>query len=186
MGLIVAIAGSPTAGSRSLALARRSAGRLTELGHEVAVIDFRTLPPHALLRAETSDPELAEAIALVGRADGVIVTTPVYKAAYTGTLKAFLDLLPYLGLAGKGALPIVSAKLPDHALALDTALAPVLAALDASFQVRGVFALDSELVRTADGDFDVAEPLAARLDRALEDFVAVLEVRARSAAAGRG
>ena len=35
----------------------------------------------------------------------VVIATPVYKAAYSGILKAFLDLLPQDGLDGKLVLP---------------------------------------------------------------------------------
>lgn len=36
----------------------------------------------------------------------VILATPVYKAAYSGLLKTFLDLLPQGGLRDKVVLPI--------------------------------------------------------------------------------
>ena len=36
------------------------------------------------------------ALAAIERAHGVVITTPVYKASYTGVLKSLLDLLPHI------------------------------------------------------------------------------------------
>lgn len=49
----------------------------------------------------------------------MIIATPIYKAAYTGVLKVFLDLLPTNALAGKIILPIGTGATPAHLLALD-------------------------------------------------------------------
>ena len=62
----------------------------------------------------------------------MVVSTPVYKAAYSGVLKVFLDLLPQFGLAGKVVLPLVTGGTASHVLAIDYALRPVLLALGAS------------------------------------------------------
>ena len=56
----------------------------------------------------------------------VIVATPIYKAAYSGLLKVFLDLLPAEALRGKTVLPLASGGSVAHLLALDYALKPVL------------------------------------------------------------
>ncbi|WP_437719533.1 NAD(P)H-dependent oxidoreductase [Sorangium sp. So ce448] len=50
-------------------------------------------------------------------AAGVVIATPIYKASYTGALKAFLDLLPQFGLAGKAALPLATGGTLAHVLA---------------------------------------------------------------------
>ena len=64
---------------------------------ELASINVRDLPADALLGGRTADPAIAAAIQLVERADAVVVANPIYKASYTGVLKAFLDVLRSLG-----------------------------------------------------------------------------------------
>ena len=63
-------------------------------------------------------------------ARGLVIATPVYKAAYSGLLKTFLDLLPQFGLREKVILPLVTGGTPAHVLAIDYALRPVLNSLD--------------------------------------------------------
>ena len=65
-------------------------------------------------------------LAQVANAQLIVVATPVYKAAYSGLLKVFLDLLPQTALAGKTVLPLATGGSPHHMLALDCALRPVL------------------------------------------------------------
>ena len=75
----------------------------------------------------------------------VVVATPVYKAAYTGILKSFLDLLPQRALADKIVFPIATAGSPAHLLALDYALKPILGALGAQHVLNGLYIQDSQL-----------------------------------------
>ncbi|WP_455828190.1 NAD(P)H-dependent oxidoreductase, partial [Klebsiella pneumoniae] len=64
-------------------------------------------------------------------ADGLIVATPVYKASFSGALKALLDLLPERALEGKIVLPLDTGGTIAHMLAVDYARKPVLNALKA-------------------------------------------------------
>jgi len=171
MPLILTISGSPSTPSRSAALANHVAGNLVARGFELAAINVRDLPAAELLTGRTSDPAIAAAIALVERADAVVVATPIYKAAYTGVLKAFLDLLPQLVLTGKVVLPLATGGTIAHVLAIDYALRPVLVSLGAQHIVNGLFILDKTLAISDVGlaiDADVEQRLAAILD----DFAA--------------
>ena len=85
-------------------------------------------------------------------ADAVVVTTPVYKAAYSGLLKAFLDVLPQFALRDKVVLPLATGGTPAHVLAIDYALRPVLASLAPSAITPGWFVLASQVALAADGD----------------------------------
>ena len=58
MSSIVALAGSPSTGSRTVALLELLAGWLRADGHEVRVIPVRALPAEALLGADAGDPLL--------------------------------------------------------------------------------------------------------------------------------
>jgi FMN reductase len=105
-----------------------------------------------------------------------VIATPIYKAAYTGVLKAFLDLLPQLALTGKVVLPLATGGTIAHVLAIDYARRPVLVSLGAQHIVNGLFVLDKTLAISDRGlalDADVEQRLAAILD----DFTASIQRR---------
>jgi len=108
----------------------------------------RDLPARALLAADPDDPQVRAATAEVAGADGVVLVTPIYRAAYAGLLKVFLDVLPRYAFAGKAVLPLATGGSRAHTLALDYALRPVLQAMGSSHVARGHFVHDSELVRS--------------------------------------
>jgi FMN reductase len=182
MPLIVTLSGSPSSPSRSQALADLAGARLRQAGFEVVAINVRNLPPAALLQAQIADPELQAALALIARADGVVLVTPVYKASYTGVLKSFLDLLPQFGLTGKAALPLATGGTVAHVLAIDYALRPVLAALAAAHVTTGLFLLDRQLEQRPEG-LRIEAELDRRLQAVIDEFAAaVLRLRADSSA----
>jgi len=151
MPSIVVIAGSPSATSRTVALGEHLAERLRGQAHEVRVVAVRDLAAEALIGGDTRHPAIAEVLTALAVADGVVVASPVYKAAYSGVLKALLDLLPQWAFAGKVVLPLLTGGGPGHALAVDYALRPVLSALGAHHVVQGAFVLDKHIERTPDG-----------------------------------
>ncbi|MGA0611145.1 NADPH-dependent FMN reductase [Caldimonas sp. KR1-144] len=162
---IVIVVGSPSAASRSQALARAVAGLLPR--HDVGWLRLRELPAAALLAADTSDALLQRAAATVEAARVVVVATPIYKAAYSGLLKTFLDLLPPEGLRGKTVLPLATGGSAAHLLAIDYALKPVLGALGARDILDAVYATDAQLPRDGEG-FRVDADIHARLLRAAQ------------------
>ncbi|MES2935688.1 MAG: NADPH-dependent FMN reductase [Pseudomonadota bacterium] len=158
---ILLLAGSPSVPSRSTRLLHHAGEKLALLGHRSAKLNVRDLPAQALLHADFSHPQIIEAIALVGRVDAVVIATPVYKAAYSGILKAFLDLLPQDGLAGKLILPLASGGSQSHMLALDYALRPVLAALSAKHVLPSIYATDAQIIWSEDQGL-ILDPAIAR------------------------
>ena len=153
--------------------------RLRAAGFTVEALDVRELPAESLIQARFDDPAIAAALELVDRADGLVVVTPIYKAAYSGVLKTFLDLLPQFALAGKVALPLATGGTMAHVLAIDHTLRPLLAALNAHHIVSGLFLLDKLLERSPDGDLVVEPQLANRLFAAVDDFITAVR-RARA------
>lgn len=175
MSLIVNIVGSPAAESRTRGLIDSVGATLAKEGFEVRTINVRDLPAEDLLWGRADSPAIREAIGLVERARGVVVATPIYKAAYTGVLKSFLDLLPQFGLRGKIVLPLATGGTIAHVLALDYALRPVLSSLGAMHVVAGLFILDKLLVRRPGEDgLDIEPEIAARLEAVIADFVTSL------------
>ncbi|WP_175400395.1 NAD(P)H-dependent oxidoreductase, partial [Streptomyces prasinopilosus] len=112
--------------------------------------------------------------ALFARADGVVVGTPVYKASYSGVLKALLDLLPQYALAGKTVLPLATGGSIAHVLAIDYALRPVLSSMGAAHIVQGRFILDEDITVHDDGSPAVARGAADALAQVVDRFSAAL------------
>lgn len=173
MPAIVSLLGSPSAASRSAHLLVEIEARLAAaIGTPPAVtrIALRELPPGALLLAQTREPALAAAARAVHEARVVLVATPIYKAAYSGLLKTFLDLLPQDALRGKTVVPLATGGSPAHLLALDYALKPVLGALGARDIRDAVYAADAQLPAQNEG-YGTAAELALRLDRVADDLL---------------
>ena len=103
----------------------------------------------------------------------------MYKAAYSGLLKTFLDVLPQFGLRGKVVLPIATGGSLAHVLAIDYALRPVLNSLDPVHIVSGLFVLDKQITVLENGDIELEAALEPRLDGVIEQF---LLARRRAAA----
>ena len=170
MAHVVLIAGSPAAASRSAAVLETIQRLLDDYRVSSTLLSVRELPAEALLTADAAHPQLKGAIQAVEAADGVIVATPIYKAAYSGALKTFLDVLPQDALAGKVVLPIATGGSLAHLLAIEYSLKPVLAALGAKIIRGGVFLIDAQIARTADGDLRLEESAERRLYDAAHDF----------------
>jgi FMN reductase len=142
MSRILTVSGSPRRHSRSAKLLDHVAAELAVAGHHLEHLRVLDLPAEALLSADTMHPQIMRAGQRLDRADGVVIATPVYKAAYTGLLKAWLDLLPQSALENKTVLPLATGGSLAHALALDYALRPVLQAMGARHVVQGYLVID--------------------------------------------
>ncbi|MEU9793999.1 NADPH-dependent FMN reductase [Streptomyces sparsogenes] len=170
MATVLSVSGSPSATSRTARLLRHLDARLERHGHEVIPLDVRTLPATALLGADLAHPAIAEAAALFARADGVVIGTPIYKAAYSGLLKSLLDLLPQYALDGKTVLPLATGGTLAHVLAIDYALRPVLGSMGAGHILQGWFTLDKDLEVGPDGALTIAPGSAEALGRVVDRF----------------
>ncbi|MGW1619421.1 NADPH-dependent FMN reductase [Streptomyces sp. NPDC002172] len=177
MATVLSVSGSPSATSRTGRLLRHLDQRLTAQGHEVVPLDVRTVPAEALLGADFRHPAIVEATELFARADGVVVGTPVYKASYSGVLKALLDLLPQYALAGKTVLPLATGGSVAHVLAIDYALRPVLNSMGAAHIVQGWFTLDKDITVGEDGTLTLAPAAAEALVPVVDRFSAALPGR---------
>ena len=169
---VLLIAGSPSERSRSAALLDAVNLRLALRGATVERLHIRDLSPQALLLADTAHRTIAAAVEQVARARAIVVATPVYKAAYSGVLKVFLDLLPQTALRNKTVLPIATGGSPNHMLALDYALRPVLQSLSARHILPGVYATDSQVTLTPEGAHHLGTDISDRLDEAVATLFA--------------
>ncbi|GAA4799903.1 NADPH-dependent FMN reductase [Streptomyces ziwulingensis] len=177
MARILSVSASPSASSRTARLLRHLDDRLRAQGHEVTSLEVRTLPADALLGADFGHPAIVGAAALFEEADGVVIGTPVYKAAYSGLLKSLLDLLPQYALAGKTVLPLATGGSTAHVLAIDYALRPVLSSMGAAHIVPGWFTLDRSITVGDDGSVTVAPEAAGALAEATDRFSTAVSYR---------
>lgn len=164
---IVVIQASPSPRSRSAGLAARLAVSLREHGAAVDEISLRELPAEDLLAARSDALPLRAALRAIENARAVVVATPIYKAAYSGLLKVFLDLLPQDAFADKTVLALATGGSAAHYLALDYALGPVLAALGARSFHAGVYVTDDQWINEPVAQAgSAADPRTRRLDAA--------------------
>ena len=99
-------------------------------------------------------------------ADGVIVGSPVYKASYSGVLKALFDMLPQDILQDTHVLPVMTGGSLSHLLALEYALKPLLATVKGQ-NLKGLYFQDSEIDKTSDNpilDVDMLNRTKKQLD----------------------
>ena len=168
---VLLIAGSPSDRSRTAALLEAAGQRLEARGVLVDRLRVRDLSPQALLLADFGHPSISQATGQVAAADVIIVATPVYKAAYSGVLKVFLDVLPQDGFKGKVVLPLATGGSPHHMLALDYSLRPVLQSLGAKHILPGIYATDAQVTVNESGSYQVSADIRQRLDDAVNTLL---------------
>ena len=160
---ILLLAGSPSIPSRSTRLLHHVGERLVALGHRAAKLHVLDLPAQSLLQADFNNADIKAAKAQVVQADAIVIGTPVYKAAYSGILKAFLDVLPQDAFAGKLVLPLATGGSQSHMLALDYALRPVLSALGAKHVLPSIYATEAQITWSADNGLTLDPALEQRI-----------------------
>lgn len=181
MPTVLALSSSPSRTSRSAAVAEHATRTLRADGIDAQHLRLRELDAAALLGADTQHPDIQAAVRAVTDADGLLLATPTYKAAYSGLLKVFLDLLEQFAFAGKSVLPIATGGTKAHVLSLDYGLRPVVHSLGAWHVLPSLFVLDEQLDERLSPDAG----LRATLDGVLGDFTHALRTPARSATIAR-
>jgi len=168
----VVISASPSASSKTLKIAKFIGERLETLGLTSALIDVRLLPPAELIAANTSSPDIARALSLIDSARSLVIASPVYKAAYSGLLKVFLDVLPQYGLREKVIFPLLTGASPAHVLAIDYALRPMLCSMDPRQILPGLFIIDKQVEYSDGGKLRLPEEVSVKLEAILKSLIA--------------
>jgi len=178
MSQVVLISGSPSASAKSNVLLSYIGEGIAKLGFTTAQIAVRDFPPQDLLLAKFDSPAFESPKNLVAGALGVVVATPVYKAAYSGLLKTFLDILPQSAFRGKTLLPIATGGSPGHMLAIDYSIKPLLSTMAATDVLQGVYAVDAQFSTDAEGKVVISEDIIKRLEDSVQQLAANLRARA--------
>jgi FMN reductase len=171
--LVVVSAGtSDPSSTRLLAdrVASRAAARAAERGNTVtaAVIELRELAADiaSALTSQLITPKLEQAIAALRQADGIVASTPVYKAGPSGLFTSFFDIADNDLLIGKPVVLAATAGTARHALVADDQMRPLFAFLRTMAAPTSVFAAPE----------DWSDPaLAKRVDRAAFELVLLME-----------
>ncbi|SDP34447.1 CE1759 family FMN reductase [Lentzea jiangxiensis] len=170
--LVVVSAGTSDPSSTRL-LADRVAGRVTALagrrGQTVttSVVELRELASEIAnaLVSNHVGPKLQKAVSALQHADGVVASTPVYKAGASGLFTSFFQLLDNDLLIAKPVVLAATAGTARHALVVDD-------------QMRGLFAyLRTVVVPTslfASTEDWQDNGLNKRIDRAALELVALM------------
>jgi FMN reductase len=124
---ILVVSGNPRPGSRTSVLAVAVGEALAD-GSTPAVVEVGELGTGLLT---PGDPGTAAAVTALREADLLVIATPTYKGSYTGVLKVLLDQLPAQALAGKRAVPVVTAGVAPQAAAAEALLRQLLVELGA-------------------------------------------------------
>lgn len=168
---ILLIGGSPSATSRTGRWLENIGARLEQEDFQVESLQVRDLPAQALLHADFKHPEIVAALQRVERATAIVIATPVYKAAYSGILKAFIDLWPQSGLRGKVVLPLASGGSPAHTLILDYALRPVLASLAPRQVLDSIYAVEEQIVWSEASGLTLAPAIEQRVQDGVSNLI---------------
>ena len=140
---IVGLVGNPRPRSRTYQMVSAVADAFATAsgGRVEALIDLVELKASLF---DFGAPRVAPALERVLGADVLVVGSPVYKATYTGLLKAFCDHIIQGQLTGKLALPTMMGGAYNHALAVEHELRPLLVELGATCATPGLYVLESQ------------------------------------------
>jgi FMN reductase len=118
------------------------------------------------LTSQLITPKLQQVITALGQADGIIASTPVYKAGPSGLFTSFFDVLDNDLLIAKPAVLAATAGTARHALVADDQMRPMFAYLRTMTVPTSLFAAPEDW-----GDPD----LTKRVDRAALELVLLME-----------
>lgn len=141
---VVVVIGNPNPGGRTTTVGEAVGAAVAAArgGDEVTTIELATIAGHLF---EWGNEDVRALTEQVASADVIIAACPTYKATYTGLLKAFLDQYGNDGLAGCKAVPVMVGAAPNHALAPEVHLRPLLVELGTSVPTRGLYVLDTAM-----------------------------------------
>ena len=166
---IVFVTGSPSASSRSSFVAALVAERAKRAGFAVRVFALRDFDPSDLLLGQPTGATTKAFVEAVTGSAAIVLSTPVYKATYSGALKSIVDLIPPDALVGKPALGIATTRLDAHGLEADRAYRALFAFFRAE-TIDPLVVLDDEL-KIENGEGTLSSSARARVDAAARGLV---------------
>lgn len=171
---VVLVSGGTSNPSSTRMLGDRIVDRLATLAaSRGATITFSTIDLRELASEITTamvsqllGPGMTRAVELLGAADGIIASVPVYKAEPSGLFSSFFHVLDNDLLIGKPVVLAATAGTARHALVIDDRMRSLFAFLRTLTAPTSVFA--------AAEDWNSTE-LGARIDRAVFELMLLIE-----------
>ena len=151
MAKLVAVLGSVTPPGRMLSALKWTLQSGSSSGGSDFETDLINLADCRIAFADGRPPDKYEddtgsVVARVGKADAVILASPVYRGSYTGALKNLLDHLPIEALAGKPVGIVAMGATNHHYLGVDWHLRDVLAWFGAVIVPTSVYLSSADFV----------------------------------------
>lgn len=119
-------------------------------------------------------PALQAAIDRVLAADGLIAVTPIFSASYSSLFKMFFDVIERRGLAGTPVIIAATGGTGRHSLALEHAMRPLFAYLNAAVVPTAVYAATDDWGSTGES---TDGGLVTRIDRAGRELATAMAAR---------
>ena len=183
--LVVVSAGLSQPSSTRLLADRLSAAvnrhlRAAGIEPQIEVVELRDQAKDLVnnLLAGFPSPRLQAALDAVLAADGLIAVTPIFSASYSGLFKLFFDLVERDGFAGKPVLIAATGGTARHSLALEHAMRPLFAYLNAAVVATAVYAATEDWGRSG---VAAEDSLVERIDRAAQELSVAMSVRGSAA-----
>jgi len=146
VSVVGVVVGNPKPASRTLTAALHVAGAAAEAAGLAdapqLTLDLAELGSELF---DWSSGRVRQAVDDVRSCTLAVVASPTYKASFTGLLKAFLDWFATSDLSGVAVVPLMVGAGPQHALAVEVHLRPVLVELGASLPTRGLYVTEDRL-----------------------------------------
>ncbi|HEX2145626.1 MAG TPA: CE1759 family FMN reductase [Glycomyces sp.] len=171
---LVVVSGGTSDPSSTRMLADRIADRVRTLAEDrgelvaTSVIDLRELANEiaTAIVSQLMGPKMTRAIELLGRADAIVASAPVYKAAPSGLFSSFFHVLDNDLLIAKPVVLAATAGTARHALVVDEQMRSLFAYLRTMTVPTSVFA--------ATEDWNSKE-LGERITRAAIEVLLLME-----------
>lgn len=171
---LVVVSGGTNDPSSTRLLADRTADRAADIARErgnnvlITVIGLRELATEigTAITSQLMGPKMTKAVEALGRADGLIVSTPVYKAGPSGLFTSFFHVLDNDLLIAKPVVLAATAGTSRHALVVDDQMRSLFAYLRTLVVPTSLFAASEDW---SDND------LTKRIDRAATELVLLME-----------
>lgn len=119
-------------------------------------------------------PGLQAVIDAVLRSDGLIAVTPIFSASYSGLFKVFFDVVERDAFGGKPVLIAATGGTARHSLALEHAVRPLFAYLNAAVVPTSVYAATEDW---GAGGLAADGGLVKRIDRAARELAGAMAGR---------
>jgi len=179
---VVFISGSPQNNSRSTRIARAVLDKLETAEVHVRAFGLSDFESTDLVYGRADNRAGQHYLETIKESAALILSTPVYKATYSGGLKLLVDLIPPDALRGKTVLAVASARVGRHFQSVQRAFEDLYRFFDVGFVIQPVFVLDEQL-REHEGRTLFDDGAQTAIDRAATTLLSSLSAPDRASRA---